>query len=141
MSNSVKILLSGVLLLFSACAKAPMNGELDGQWQLLRFETTDGNVQACNRLYFSFQLQVVEVADKGGDGYGTYIGRFTYDEELAEVCIYELRPRSNEGRLATLNELAPFGLFSAESLFKITGMGDGSMVMASDSAVLYFRKF
>ena len=128
-------------LTLTGCAKAPMNGALDGQWQLLRYETTDGEVHDCRRLYYSIQLQVVELADKGGAGYGTYIGRFAYDEGRAEVVIRELRPRGDEGRLATTDELQPFGLFATDNVLHVVAVDDDHLTLRSDAATLYFRKF
>lgn len=128
-------------LTLAGCEKAPKNGALDGQWKLLRYETADGEVHACRRLYYSIQLQVVELADKGGGGNGTYIGRFAYDEGRAEVVIRELRPRSDEGRLATADELQPFGLFATDNVLQIVAVDDDHLTLRSDAATLYFRKF
>lgn len=128
-------------LTLAGCEKAPKNGALDGQWQLLRYETADGEVHACRRLYYSIQLQVVELADKGGAGYGTYIGRFAYDERRAEVVIRELRPRGDEGRLATTDELQPFGLFATDNVLHVVAVDDDHLTLRSDAATLYFRKF
>ena len=128
-------------LTLAGCAKAPMNGALDGQWQLLRYETTDGEVRDCRRLYYSIQLQVVELADKGGEGYSTYIGRFAYDEGRAEVVIRELRPRGDEGRLATTDELQPFGLCATDNVLHVVAVDDDHLTLRSDVATLYFRKF
>ena len=138
----MELLLMLLLVWLCGCdRKWPMNGALDGQWQLLRYETTDGEVRDCRRLYYSIQLQVVELADKGGEGYGTYIGRFAYDEGRAEVVIRELRPRGDEGRLATTDELQPFGLFATDNVLHVVAVDDDHLTLRSDVATLYFRKF
>lgn len=136
-----QVLLLSLALLLVACEKAPMNGALDGQWQLLSYETADGEIQNCYRLYYSIQLQVVELADKGGSGKGTFIGRFAYDENRSSVVIRELRYRSNESRLATLEDLQPFGLFRTETTFHVVEADRHRLVLQSADATLRFRKF
>ena len=65
------------MLGISSCDKAPINGKLDGRWQLMTIEYTNGKIEECNRIYYSIQLHLVEISAKGGNG-GTHIGRFSY---------------------------------------------------------------
>ena len=47
-----------------ACDKVPMNGNLDGMWQLMAIQyNTTGSVSdvKISRLYYSFQLHLVEL--------------------------------------------------------------------------------
>ena len=67
------------MLGISSCDKAPINGKLDGRWQLMTIEYTNGKIEECNRIYYSIQLHLVEISAKGGNG-GTHIGRFSYKE-------------------------------------------------------------
>ena len=92
-----------MLLLVWLCGcdrKWPMNGALDGQWQLLTVETrADGVVtdRKDEQLYFRFQLQLMMLTDLGGNGYGTYVGRMTYDQETQVVQTQEMNVRNNTG--------------------------------------------
>ena len=65
------------MLGISSCDNAPINGKLDGRWQLMTIEYTNGKIEECNRIYYSIQLHLVEISAKGGNG-GTHIGRFSY---------------------------------------------------------------
>ena len=67
------------MLGISSCDKAPINGKLDGRWQLMTIEYTNGKIEECNRIYYSIQLHLVEISAKGGNG-GTHIGRFRSEE-------------------------------------------------------------
>ena len=98
------------MLGISSCDKAPINGKLDGRWQLMTIEYTNGKIEECNRIYYSIQLHLVEISAKGGNG-GTHIGRFSYKGD--EVTMSEFRHRGDEEKLTTLNELKPFGLNQA----------------------------
>ena len=40
-----------LLLGISSCDKAPINGKLDGRWQLMNIENSDGNTKECYRIY------------------------------------------------------------------------------------------
>ena len=54
-------LLLGVLC---SCDKKPINGKLDGRWQLMTIEYNDGSIKECERIYCSIQLHLVELMDK-----------------------------------------------------------------------------
>ena len=41
-------LLLGVLC---SCDKKPINGKLDGRWQLMTIEYNDGSIKECERIY------------------------------------------------------------------------------------------
>ncbi len=104
------------MLGISSCDKAPINGKLDGRWQLMTIEYTNGKIEECNRIYYSIQLHLVEISAKGGNG-GTHIGRFSYKGD--EVTMSEFRHRGDEEKLTTLNELKPFGLNQAINHLKV----------------------
>lgn len=131
-------LLIWLLLGISSCNKAPVNGKLDGRWQLMTIENADGDIEECYRIYYSIQLHLVEISDKGGKG-GTFIGRFSYEDD--EVTVSEFRHRGNEEELATLAELKPFGLYSPITHFKVEKATGDKLVLRSDDARLSFRKF
>lgn len=134
-----QILLFLLLLLgISSCDKAPINGKLDGRWQLMTIEYTDGEVEECYRIYYSIQLHLVEISDKGGNG-GTHIGRFSYKDD--EVTMSEFRHRGDEEILSNLNELKPFGLNLPSNHLKVERATSEQLILKSDYARLTFRKF
>ena len=54
-------------MICNSCKKEPINSEIEGHWQLLEFTTAaDNEVHPCERIYYSIQLWVVEVAEKQG---------------------------------------------------------------------------
>ena len=122
----------------SSCDKAPINDKLDGRWQLMTIEYTDGKVEECNRIYYSIQLHLVEISAKGGNG-GTHIGRFSYKED--EVTMSEFRHRGDEEKLTELNELKPFGLNQAINHLQVEKATRKKLILKSDYARLTFRNF
>lgn len=127
-----------LLLGISSCDKAPINGKLDGRWQLMTIEYEDGSIKECQRIYYSIQLHLIEISDKGGRG-GTFIGRFSYKGN--EVTMSEFRHRGNEEKLATLTELEPFGLNLPINQLHVEKATGEKMILKSDYARLTFRKF
>lgn len=132
------LLLIFLVLSISSCDKAPINGKLDGRWQLMTIEQEDGSVTECYRIYYSIQLHLVEISDKGGKG-GTYIGRFSYEDD--KVTMSEFRHRGNEEELATLPELKPFGINLPMTHFKVEKASGDKLILKSEYARLSFRKF
>ena len=103
-----------LLCLLAGCKKAPMNSNIEGFWQLLEFTTqADGETHPCNRIYYSIQLWVAEVSERGGDlGITPFRGRYRYDEETNTVTLKEMSTYATpeNSRPATREELHPFGL-------------------------------
>lgn len=134
------LLLAGCLWL-AGCEKAPINGKVDGHWQLMSFETADGEVHPCQRIYYAIQLQLVEINNKGGDGHGAFIGRFHYNAETQTVAVSEFRQRGQEANLATPQQLLPFGMNRIETVFHVRKADGKTLILQSDYATLNFRIF
>ena len=92
-------LLLGVLC---SCDKKPINGKLDGRWQLMTIEYNDGSIKECERIYCSIQLHLVELMDKGttpltlighfSSADGVMMGEFKYQDNLP---IFGIREQDN----------------------------------------------
>ena len=144
----MELLLMLLLVWLCGCdRKWPMNGALDGQWQLLTVETrADGVVtdRKDEQLYFRFQLQLMMLTDLGGNGYGTYVGRMTYDQETQVVQTQEMNVRNNTGDsgiAATAEQLASFGLDNGVTRFEVVKADGDHLILESDYARLTLRKF
>ena len=118
-----------------------MNGNADGQWQLMHFETVDGTIHPCERIYYAIQLQLVEIRDKSENKYGTFVGRFNYDQEAEKITVKEFSAPYNENTLATREQLLPFGMDSTETVFDVIKADGKSLILRSDYATLTFRSF
>lgn len=134
----ILVICSGV---FAGCDKAPMNEKVDGHWQLMSFETTDGTVHPCERIYYSIQLQLVEISNKKEDGYGTFIGRFQYNPDTRKITVSDFRKRWEEDTPATKEQLMPFGMDRTETVFDVIEADGKTLVLRSDYATLTFRIF
>ena len=134
-----------LLCLLAGCKKAPMNSNIEGFWQLLEFTTeADGETHPCNRIYYSIQLWVAEVSERGGDlGAGSFRGRYRYDEETNTVTLKEMSTYATpeNSRPATREELHPFGLDSTDTTFDVIKADRKSLILKSDYATLTLKRF
>ena len=137
-------LLTTVLVLVG-CQKEPINPDIEGHWQLLEFTTqSDNQVHKCERIYYSIQLWVVEVAEKHGPLELTpFRGRYSYDEvsntiTMMDMSTYDV-PESSVP--AEVWQLEPYGLNSVNTTFNVISVDSHSMTLESDYAILKFKKF
>lgn len=134
-----------LLCLLAGCKKAPMNSNIEGFWQLLEFTTeADGETHPCNRIYYSIQLWVAEVSERGGDLRITpFRGRYRYDEETNTVTLKEMSTYATpeNSRPATREELHPFGLDSTDTTFDVIKADGKSLILKSDYATLTLKRF
>ena len=106
-------LLLGVLC---SCDKKPINGKLDGRWQLMIIEYNDGSIKECERIYCSIQLHLVVM-----------MGEFKYQDNMEATVTEE--------------DLNRFGLNSSVTHFEVEKATGSKMILKSDYARLTYRKF
>ena len=53
-------ILSFIILILSSCEKAPINGDLDGQWQVVSVDPKPPAILS-ERLYYNFSLHVCQL--------------------------------------------------------------------------------
>ncbi len=144
----MKHLLTAILILLMAgCAKAPINSDVEGFWQLNEFEIlSTGETVECTRLYYSITRMVTEVAEKQGpNGYGAYIGRTAYSDDGNTLILTDFKERSgtgDNGKDAPVEGLRHYGINSREETkFRIVRCDGKTMVLESDYARLELSKF
>ncbi len=128
-----KLILTIVLLLtavsFSSCRKAAINGDLDGQWQLMSIEESDGSVVTPQSTYYCLYLHTVNLRSPQG----MVPGNMTYEEKAARLTI--------EFPTVGLTALAPLGIVSNPVIFSIRHLSRQNMVLEADGKVYTLRKF
>ena len=76
MNNKIAIwgfMLLMVLITWGCDKKWPINGNLDGYWQLMTVETkSDGVKTNCHRMYIGIQLHMIELKDLENNGYKNF---------------------------------------------------------------------
>ena len=141
MKKIVYILLAVVLF---SCDKLPVNGKLDGMWQLMEIRHANNEKTYPERTYYRFQLELFRL-NKVHEGSlhesktDSYVGRFEFTED--SLSFYNIRKYKNENVAATDKDLAPFGLNTSTDRFRIEELTSSNMVLKSQDVQLVFRKF
>lgn len=135
-----------MLCLTCGCDKKwPINGNLDGYWQLMTVETqSDGVKTNCHRMYIGIQLHMIELKDLGNNGYKNFFGEFNYDEDKNIVVIKNLKEKvstSDNGQMADIKDLNPYGINSQETVFDVIKADGKTLILESDYARLTMRSF
>ena len=124
-----------LVVLMGGCAKQPINSDVEGFWQLERFTTlADNKIHEPERIY----------EKQGSQGYGSFIGRFAYQEDGQEALMSEFKERdktTDNGKDATVEQLKPFGIGTLETVFRIVKADGKRLVLESDYARLELSRF
>ncbi len=136
--KSIKIVaLVVVALLLSTlagCRKHYINGDLDGQWQILTIEyKSDGTVNnvKANQVYFCFNLHTVNLRQVKNS-----------PEKVAGNMKYDKKTINLEFPLVgNPDELEAWGMNAASTSFTVISLSHEKLVMESDYAVISCRKF
>ena len=138
------VLLMGCLA-FAGCKKAPINSDIEGHWQLVEYTThADGIIHKCERIYYSIQLWVIEVAEKGGSlGLESFRGRYRYEEDNNSIHFTDMSTYATpeNSRPATVEELLPYGLNNVNTKLEVLEKGRKKLVLRSDYATVYLKRF
>ena len=152
--NIFYLVLSLTLLLplgFS-CEKNPENGDLDGQWQLmeLRAKTDlskpdyDSIVNKKDeRIYWSFQLNLLMIRYIGVPGMNDFIARFDYGHDKLNIAPTYVHYRERDSLLedSSTRILEPVGISGNGEKFQIKKLNSKSMILSNSVKQLSFRKF
>ena len=138
------ILLS--LLTFTACDKLPMNGVLDGMWQLLEVEhNNQTETVKAKGIYLSFQMHTVQFDAEG------QIHQFfsLFEHSGRTLRIYNICKESENATSADDNQLLDeseiylvekWGIYHTDEPFQVLQLNSDGMILQSEDAKLKFRK-
>lgn len=129
MKRNIIILLSVVLLLIaSACGKTPINGDLDGRWQIMKIAYASGEEETPERAYYSIALHTINLMKVG-------VTNQTGNMEYTGDSLFVVMPISG------VEDLLPFGMDGTEQRFGVKELTSKHLVLQSEYARLEFRKF
>lgn len=145
-SFSLLLLLS---VLLSACDKVPMNGDLDGMWQLMTIQTSDNlrNVKD-QRAYICFQLHLTQWNDLKSNRY--FYSHFIHTAD--SLFFFDIAHPSkhavddNEDEWVTAAEMQDglfdcWGIHQINPHFRVMKLDSRSLELQQADTLLTFRKF
>lgn len=129
--------LAMIVVMLSSCGKTPINGKLDGMWQLIQIDNAEGSNHEIKdkRVYYSIQLELISLRGMSGSKY--ILGRFEHTGD--SLFLYDLR--SDGEQPSSLDDLKPYGLTTTEPRFGVEELTGKAMILKSEDTKLYFRKF
>jgi len=117
-----------LILIVSACGKTPINGDLDGRWQIMKIEYASGEEETPERVYYSVALHTINLMQVGVTSQ-TGNMEYTGDSLFVEMPV------------SKIEDLLPFGMNDTKQRFGVKELTSKHLVLQSDYARLEFRKF
>ncbi len=123
------------ILSLSSCQKSPINGKLDGQWQVMSVEPEAPEEILKNRLYYCFNLHICQLTTYADGAVET--GNMTYDQDkqLLRVTFPNI---TTQREIAILKQ---YGIYENPVTFIIEHLDSKSLVMRDGETVVTLRKF
>ena len=137
---NIKLILKNVFALvflvgLVSCGKKPINGDLDGRWQLMTIDYHEnGDIDKPEFTYYDVGLHVMKLwKTTGEDGsFGpSWLGRFSHEGDSLHIRMIRMNKKM----------VQPFGLNDTIQHFCVETLKKKKMVLNSDYARLEFRKF
>ena len=117
-----------LLLIAGACGKMPINGDLDGRWQIMKIEYASGEEEVPERAYYSVALHTINLMKVG-------VTSQTGNMEYTGDSLFVVMP------ISKVEDLLPFGMNGTEQRFGVKELTSKYLVLQSDYVRLEFRKF
>ena len=115
-------------LIVSSCGKMPINGDLDGRWQILKIAYASGEEETPERAYYSVALHTINLMKVD-------VTSQTGNMEYTGDSLFVVMP------ISKVEDLLPFGMNGTEQRFGVKELTSKRLVLQSDYARLEFRKF
>lgn len=107
-----------------------INGDLDGQWQIMEIELADGTVEQPERTYYCINFHTVNLTSVGN---GSATGILQYDKDASTLSLQF--PNNVDG------DIVRWGILGSQVTFDIRELSRDRMVLQSPDATISFRKF
>lgn len=122
------------LLITSGCPKHPINGDLDGQWQVMEVTPEPQEVVIAERLYYCFSLHTTQLTFYGaGPWVSGNILKFD-DKQLVLDFPYATSALSKA-------RLKQYGIYNNPVTFTIEQLDKNKLILRDGDVVVTLRKF
>lgn len=116
-----------IVLGATSCRKGGINGDLDGQWQIMEVENlATGETTGQQRLYYCLYLHTVNLT-----GSGMTTGNMTYEGDRLTL----------EFPISTVDQLSRWYIYEKTTIFRVEALSGSHMVLVSDRVRISFRKY
>ena len=148
--HNIVLFLLGALLTLGSCDKTPINGDLDGMWQLMSIQTPQGVQQVKEkRAYLCIQLQLAEwriatIADKNYYSHFKLQGDSLFFFDLCHASAHTATGADDTP--VTADEMAAgaldeWGIHTMHTRYHVLQFNDNHLTLEKADTVYAFRKF
>lgn len=126
-------------LLTGSCDKMDCNGQLDGNWQLTRWEDRNsGSIMADNYtgIYYCVKLNLIKISYLQGDK-RTFLTRFSHRNDSLFIGEVYMAPFDE---IVSCDSLAECGV-EPDGKFRIEVLNSTRMILSNPRSILTFRKY
>lgn len=127
MKKGIIILFVALECVLSSCNERFGHKYLDGMWQVQKMTYADGVTQPVEDMYFSFQIDIMEVRKPG----------------LGSACIYNYADgvMSFDFNGMSEEQAHAFGMSGSKSTFVVEKLNSDKLILRSDYARVELRKY
>ena len=130
-----------MLTAFGSCRKAPINGKIDGQWQIMSVEwLEDGrDLTPLLRSYIDINLHVMQLRNVAQAEYAgsLYSGNMVYDKTASTITVDF--PYNLEG--TALLALQPWGIYTNPVTFEIIKLDGKQLILKTPQTLVTCRRY
>lgn len=127
-------LFTGILfaISLSSCQKKPINGWLDGEWEVMEVTPAPPQWDQDLRIFYNFSRTVCQLTVYGGP---FTAGNMVYDGEFLYIDFPLIKTPEEE---LTLKQ---YGIYSNPVSFKVEFDGKKRLILSNDQSLVILRKF
>lgn len=115
-----------------SCQKSPINGDLDGQWQVMDVIPAPPDTIIPERLYYCFALHVCQLTKYGG---GFTTGNMLYEGNRLWLEF------PHAGSIISQQTLKQYGIYSNPVTFTVEHLDKKKLVLRDGDVTVTMRKF
>lgn len=120
-------------LSFSGCQKSPINGDLDGQWQVMSVEPEAPETIITNRIYYCFYMHTCQLTICDEDVWAG--GNMNYNGNNLSIDFPDLTTE------LAAKKLRQFGIYSNPVTFSIGHLDKKKLILKDGDVTITLRKF
>lgn len=122
-----------MLSIVPGCQKSPINGELDGQWQVMTVEPTAPETIIHDRMYVCISLHTCQLSVYGSGIWTS--GNMSYSDDKLTMEF----PNANSPE--SIARLKQYGIYSNPVTFTVIFPEKNKLILKDKDAVVTLRKF
>lgn len=114
------------------CTKVDINGNLDGEWEVMEVYPVPPDVNLDTRLFYNFQLHVCQLTM-----YGTYFTYASLNYDYPYITLY-FPYIEHEWETIVLKQ---YGINENPVTFEVSFEGERKMILTNENVTIHLRKF